>query len=105
MPRWTFQDEALATLNLALPAIATNALATRLQLVDASFLGHIGTMELAAASLGNAYFRMVWDFLLGVGTALDTLAARSAAPTPASAISPSWQKLLYFNADFFLVTY
>ena len=77
MPRWTFRDEALVTLKLALPAIATNALATTLQLVDASFLGHIGTTELAAASLGNAYFRMVWDFLLGVGTALDTLAAQA----------------------------
>ena len=53
MPRWTFRDEALVVLQLGLPAIATNALATSLQLVDASFLGHIGTTELAAASLGN----------------------------------------------------
>ena len=65
--RWR---DVRASLVMALPAIATNVLATSLQLVDASFLGHIGTAELAAASLGNAYFNMVWYAMLGCATAL-----------------------------------
>ena len=69
-------EDVRASLAMALPAIATNVLATSLQLVDASFLGHIGTAELAAASLGNAYFNMVWYAMLGCATALDTLASQ-----------------------------
>ena len=55
--------EVCAVLKLALPAVLTNCFASLLQLVDASFVGHIGPLELSAASLGNAYFSMGWFFI------------------------------------------
>ncbi len=46
-------------LRLAVPAVATNLFATLLQMVDAGCMGRIGTAELAAASIGNAYVNML----------------------------------------------
>ena len=72
---------------LALPACATNGFTVLLQLVDAAFVGHIGTTELAAASMANAYFNMLWYFMLGVATALDTFASQAhGAGKPAAAV-------------------
>ena len=78
--------ELLPTLAVALPAVATNLLATMLQMVDASFVGHIGTRELAAAALGNAIFNLPWCFILGVSTALDTLASQAHGAGDAAAV-------------------
>ena len=62
---------------LALPAVATNVLSSSLQVVDQAFVGHIGPAQLAAAALGNSLFNMLWFWLLGVSTALDTLASQA----------------------------
>jgi len=72
-----FWEESRAVLRLALPAVTTNALTMLLQLVDAAFVGRLGAAPLAAAALGSAYFNTIWYFILGVSTALDTLAAQA----------------------------
>ncbi|EFJ45163.1 hypothetical protein VOLCADRAFT_106116 [Volvox carteri f. nagariensis] len=41
------------------------------------FLGHLGTAELGAAALANAYTNLMWFFLLGFATALDTLGSHA----------------------------
>lgn len=55
-----FSDSEMGpVLRLALPVILSNGLQYLLQVVDAAFLGHLGTTELGASALGNAYFNMV----------------------------------------------
>ncbi|KAG2434531.1 hypothetical protein HYH02_012198 [Chlamydomonas schloesseri] len=44
---------------------------------DQVFVGHLGVTELAAAALGNTYFNLLWFFLLGCSTALDTLGSQA----------------------------
>eukprot|EP00967_Tisochrysis_lutea_P142615 scaffold263777_cov40-Tisochrysis_lutea.AAC.1 len=56
---WGGLSEIRPVLRLALPVIASNGLQFVLQIIDAAFLGHLGPTELAAAALGNAYFRCV----------------------------------------------
>ncbi len=41
------------------------------------FLGHLGTAELGAAALATAYNNLMWFFLLGFATALDTLGSHA----------------------------
>eukprot|EP00966_Prymnesium_polylepis_P166144 3840518-Prymnesium_polylepis.1 len=70
-------EEGRELIKLGVPVMATNLFATLLLLVDSAFLGHLGPTELAAASLGSAYWNVVWYFMLGVSTALDTLASQA----------------------------
>ncbi|EFJ42410.1 hypothetical protein VOLCADRAFT_97490 [Volvox carteri f. nagariensis] len=44
---------------------------------DQIFVGHLGVTQLAAAALGNTYFNLMWFFLLGCSTALDTLGSQA----------------------------
>ncbi|MEW5319658.1 MAG: hypothetical protein WDW38_010800 [Sanguina aurantia] len=44
---------------------------------DQVFVGHLGVTQLAAAALGNTWFNLLWFFLLGTSTALDTLGSQS----------------------------
>ena len=62
---------------LSWPVICTNLLAYTLQVVGQIFLGRLGPSSLAAAALGNSYFNMVWYFVQGTSTALDTLASQA----------------------------
>ena len=70
--------EELAVLTaLSWPVICTNLLAYTLQVVGQIFVGRLGASSLAAAALGNSYFNMVWYFVQGTSTALDTLASQA----------------------------
>ena len=71
------REELIVLTKLSLPVISTNLLAYLLQVVGQIFLGRLGASSLAAAALGNSYFNMVWYFIQGVSTALDTLASQS----------------------------
>ena len=59
-PQTLFREEANELIKLGVPAMATNLFATLMLLVDSVFLGHLGPTELAAASLGSAYWNVVW---------------------------------------------
>jgi MATE family multidrug resistance protein len=71
------KDELVILARLSWPIICTNLLAYMLQVVGQIFLGRLGPQSLAAAALGNSYFNMVWYFVQGVSTALDTLASQA----------------------------
>ena len=71
------KDELVVLAQLSWPVICTNLLAYTLQVVGQIFLGRLGPQSLAAAALGNSYFNMVWYFIQGVSTALDTLASQA----------------------------
>jgi MATE family multidrug resistance protein len=62
---------------LAAPIMTTNALSNFLNIEDQIFLGHLGTEELAGAAIGNTYFSMLWFFLFGCSTAIDTLVSQA----------------------------
>ena len=79
-------DEARELIAMGLPAMAANLFSYLLLLVDSVFLGHLGTRELAAASLGSAYWSAIWYFMLGVSTALDTLASQAHGAGDAHAV-------------------
>ena len=71
------REELRVLTALSWPVICTNLLAYTLQVVGQIFLGRLGPQSLAAAALGNSYFNMVWYFVQGVSTALDTLASQA----------------------------
>ncbi|KAG1668163.1 hypothetical protein FOA52_005155 [Chlamydomonas sp. UWO 241] len=74
-PTWRAELRELAI--LAAPNIVQGAAQQAMLVTDQLFLGRIGTHELAAASLGNTYHNVMWAFLLGASTALDTLGAQA----------------------------
>lgn len=45
---------------LALPIVVQSASQQGMTVTDQIFLGHLGTAELGAASLGNAYTNLMW---------------------------------------------
>eukprot|EP00899_Mesostigma_viride_P004413 jgi/Mesvir1/13973/Mv15838-RA.1 len=47
------------------------------QLVNQVVGGHLGLQEMAAVALGSMWFNMLWCFVMGVATALDTLASQA----------------------------
>lgn len=61
VPRGTLiWEEGRTLLQLSVPAMATSLFSTLMLLVDSIFLGHLGPAELAAASLGSAYWNVIW---------------------------------------------
>ncbi|GLI65958.1 hypothetical protein VaNZ11_009639 [Volvox africanus] len=62
---------------LALPCIVTTCSSQTMVVTDQIFVGHLGVTQLAAAALGNTYFNLMWFFLLGCSTALDTLGSQA----------------------------
>lgn len=52
---------------------------TCMQLMSIIMLGFYGTSDLAAASVGIAYFSMIWYFIEGFLTAQDSLAYQAFA--------------------------
>lgn len=72
-----WKSEVRVLVQLAWPVIGTNMLGSLLQSEALIYLGHMGQRSLAAATLGNTYFNMLWYFIQGVSTALDTLASQA----------------------------
>ncbi|KAG2486121.1 hypothetical protein HYH03_015216 [Edaphochlamys debaryana] len=72
---WSAELKALGA--LALPVVIQTSAQQGMTVVDQIFLGHLGTAELGAAALANAYSNLMWFFLLGFATALDTLGSHA----------------------------
>ena len=70
-------DELRFLFRLVCPSVCVNLLISLLVPVGQVYAGRLGVEALAAAALGNAFFQTVWCFLLGVSTALDTLASQA----------------------------
>lgn len=64
-------------LRLALPISAAQALTQGMNVVDILFVGHLGTSELATATLGASFFQIIQHPNFGMFTALDTLLAQA----------------------------
>jgi len=62
---------------LAWPNIIQGAAQQAMLVTDQLFLGRISTNALAAASLGNIFHNVLFAFLLGASTGLDTLGAQA----------------------------
>eukprot|EP00002_Diphylleia_rotans_P033815 TRINITY_DN7226_c0_g1_i1.p1 TRINITY_DN7226_c0_g1~~TRINITY_DN7226_c0_g1_i1.p1 ORF type:complete len:608 (-),score=124.62 TRINITY_DN7226_c0_g1_i1:239-2062(-) len=71
------RGEASGVLKLVLPAVGTNVFLILLPTIDQMMVGQLGKDELAAAALGNAWFNLVWYFVVGVATLLDTLGSQA----------------------------
>eukprot|EP00002_Diphylleia_rotans_P037123 TRINITY_DN8268_c0_g2_i1.p1 TRINITY_DN8268_c0_g2~~TRINITY_DN8268_c0_g2_i1.p1 ORF type:complete len:586 (+),score=90.00 TRINITY_DN8268_c0_g2_i1:549-2306(+) len=70
-------SETSDLLKLVIPAIGTNVFLVLLSTVDQIMVGQLGKDEIAAAALGNAWFNLVWYFVVGVATLLDTLGSQA----------------------------
>ena len=68
-------DECMVLLQLAVPAVISNFLEGSMVMVDIMMLGRLGKGQVAALSIGNAFFNISWYFLEGFLTAQDTLAS------------------------------
>ncbi|KAG2423378.1 hypothetical protein HXX76_015344 [Chlamydomonas incerta] len=77
MPKGFWKKELRAIFALAAPCIVTTCSSQTMVVTDQVFVGHLGVAELAAAALGNTYFNLLWFFLLGCSTALDTLGSQA----------------------------
>eukprot|EP00198_Chlamydomonas_reinhardtii_P010969 XP_001700306.1 predicted protein [Chlamydomonas reinhardtii] len=72
---WLAELKALGA--LALPVVLQTSAQQGLVVTDQIFLGHLGTAELGAAAIANSYTNLMWFFLLGFATALDTLGSNA----------------------------
>ncbi|CAH2078326.1 unnamed protein product [Thlaspi arvense] len=62
---------------LALPAILLYLVNSGMSISTRIFAGHIGSQELAAASIGNSCFNLVYGLMLGMGSAVETLCGQA----------------------------
>ncbi|PNH02895.1 putative transporter C11D3.06 [Tetrabaena socialis] len=72
-----WRAELRAIMVLALPVVIQTTAQQGMTVVDQIFLGHLGTAQLGAAALANAFTNLLWFFLLGFATALDTLGSNA----------------------------
>ncbi|KAJ7528749.1 hypothetical protein O6H91_15G017200 [Diphasiastrum complanatum] len=71
-------DEISKQLPLAWPMIGVNLLQFSLQLVSLMFVGHLGELSLASASIATSFANVSgWSVLLGMGSALETLCGQA----------------------------
>ncbi len=69
-PTWVGEMTFLTT--LILPSCITNAFMFLMPVVDNAFIGHfLGTSALAASSMANTLFNLIWLFVVGVATGMD----------------------------------
>lgn len=73
----TIRTEAWELSKLASPIMIVSMLQFLMVMVDMGMVGRLGTDELAASALANAYFNCLQHPLVGCATALDTLLAQS----------------------------
>jgi len=71
------REEMAAILGLAGPIIASSALQISMGFVDSIIVGHLGSMQLAAAALGNMWFNCCWFFCFGFLSTVDTFASQA----------------------------
>eukprot|EP00298_Acanthocystis_sp_HF-20_P001344 c1174_g1_i1.p1 GENE.c1174_g1_i1~~c1174_g1_i1.p1 ORF type:complete len:106 (+),score=38.56 c1174_g1_i1:60-377(+) len=69
----SFAHESCFIIKLTLPIIVTSMLSVLMNLVDITMVGHLGRIELAAASLANTWYNALFFPLQGALSALDTL--------------------------------
>ncbi|CAA7048576.1 unnamed protein product [Microthlaspi erraticum] len=62
---------------LALPAILVYLVNVGMNISARIFAGHLGGQELAAASIGNSFFSLVYGLMLGMGSAVETLCGQA----------------------------
>ncbi|CAK0774062.1 hypothetical protein CVIRNUC_004130 [Coccomyxa viridis] len=72
-----FETELRAILILCGPACIQLGFQQAVLVTNQIFAGSLGADALAAAAIGFTLFNLCWYFLLGVGSALDTLASQS----------------------------
>ncbi|AEE84523.1 putative multi antimicrobial extrusion protein [Arabidopsis thaliana] len=64
-------------LRLALPAILVYLINGGMGISARIFAGHLGSTQLAAASIGNSSFSLVYALMLGMGSAVETLCGQA----------------------------
>jgi len=75
--------EAKRLLRLAGPLVASCILQSAVQLVSVMFVGHLGELPLAGASLASSLANVTgFSLLFGMASALDTLCGQAFRPVP-----------------------
>ena len=72
-PQTRLRAEFSSILELSLPIVVASVLNFLMNLVDLAMIGHLGREQLAAASLGLAFYNTVYFPLSGIAMAFDTL--------------------------------
>ncbi|MEW5310402.1 MAG: hypothetical protein WDW38_002203 [Sanguina aurantia] len=73
----SWRVELRAVLALAFPVILQTASQQAMLITDQMFLGRLGTAQMAAAAIGNTWLNLMWYFLMGCSSALDTLGSQA----------------------------
>ena len=55
-----WREELWSVIKIAAPTILQTITQQAMLMTDQIFLGHLGTIELAAAALGNTYTNLMW---------------------------------------------
>lgn len=75
VPSWT--EEFIQIIKLCGPAVVQLCFQQAMIVTNQVMAGHLGKDELAAVAISLTYFNLMWYFLLGVSSALDTLASQA----------------------------
>lgn len=74
----TWKDDAVALLRLSVPLVLTALFTRTLMVQDLILIGHfLDTDAVAATALGSTLYQMFYYFLLGMGSAVDTMCSQS----------------------------
>ena len=77
-PRPAWRRDAGALLRLSLPLVLTALFTRTLMVQDLILIGHfVDTDAVAATALGTTLYQMFYYFLLGMGSAVDTMCSQS----------------------------
>ncbi|GFR42578.1 hypothetical protein Agub_g3505, partial [Astrephomene gubernaculifera] len=91
-----FQD-MMSQASLAWPLVLNLLAAYSTSIISFSFVGHLGTRELAAAALGNSFTGITARYVLqGLCGALDTQAAQAYGAGNLGALGPIFKRTLLF---------
>lgn len=72
----SIQREIKTILRLAVLSMGTNILTASMSVVDLLMVGHLGTDELAAASIATTYFSIFYSFMIGVSFAFESIGSQ-----------------------------
>ncbi|KAL6765141.1 mate-domain-containing protein [Haematococcus lacustris] len=72
-----WRDELVTMLKLSVPCMVANTSTQIMVITTQIFVGHLGVAQFAAAALANTWFNLLWSFMLGASTAMDSLASQA----------------------------
>jgi multidrug resistance protein, MATE family len=102
MKNIVFSHPLFLILRISIPILITNIATGTMPFIDTIFLGHLGTDELAASSIGSALARCSFYIILGLSSGLETLMNQAYGSKKYSTIGIILQRCLFIQTVLFI---